>query len=316
MRIICSMVVAFLISATLFGQAPASFKYQTVVRNSSGQLITNTQVTIQIAILKGSISGASVYTESFSPTTNNFGLVNLNIGTGTVVSGNFANIDWGADTYFIKVLLNSVEMGTSQLLSVPYALYSKKAETISGNAITGNENAFTGWDKNTTDDFNGNYNSLTGIPSFSTVATSGSYSDLTNKPTLFDGTWTNLTGKPTTLTGYGIMDAMSTTHPANGITALNITDWNNAFSWGNHATAGYQLIIREVSDEFTATASQTSFTLSQIPSANSKVKMFINGVRISNTAYSNTGNALTYNPVNNGSYTLSAGDRIQFDYFY
>ena len=74
--------------------------------------------------------------------------------------------------------------------------------------------------------------------------------------------------------------------------------------------------VTEVADEFTATAAQTSFTLTQTKSAKSTVKMHINGVRISNIAYSVSGTTLTYNPANNGAYTLSSGDRVQFDYFY
>ena len=75
-------------------------------------------------------------------------------------------------------------------------------------------------------------------------------------------------------------------------------------------------LVNEVADEATATTGQTSFTLTQTPSANSKVKMYINGIRISNTAYSFTGTTLTYNAANNGTYALVAGDRIQFDYYY
>lgn len=74
--------------------------------------------------------------------------------------------------------------------------------------------------------------------------------------------------------------------------------------------------VTEVDDEFTATASQTTFTLSQVPSANSKVKMYINGIRISNTAYSWSGTTLTYISSNNGDYDITVSDRIQFDYFY
>ena len=88
------------------------------------------------------------------------------------------------------------------------------------------------------------------------------------------------------------------------------TNGSGSISWG---TAGANVI--EVADEFTASASQTSFTLTQTPSVNSKVKMFVNGIRISNTAYSVTGATLTYNPANNGAYALSAGDRIQMDYY-
>jgi hypothetical protein len=74
--------------------------------------------------------------------------------------------------------------------------------------------------------------------------------------------------------------------------------------------------INDATDEFTAAAAQTSFTLTQIPSTHSKVKMYINGIRISNAAYSWSGKSLTYVPANNGSYSLTASDRIQFDYFY
>jgi len=90
------------------------------------------------------------------------------------------------------------------------------------------------------------------------------------------------------------------------------TDGSGTATWTTINTA----LVREVANEFTATTNQTSFTLTQTPSANSKVKMFINGVRISNTAYSVSGSTLTYIPANNGNNALSSGDRIQFDYYY
>ena len=74
--------------------------------------------------------------------------------------------------------------------------------------------------------------------------------------------------------------------------------------------------VREVADEFSATANQTSFTLTQEPSTNSKVRMYLNGIRISNTAYNISGTTLTYDPDSNGSYSLNTSDRIQFDYYY
>jgi len=77
-----------------------------------------------------------------------------------------------------------------------------------------------------------------------------------------------------------------------------------------------QITVKEVADEFTAAALETGFTLTQTPSVNCKVKMYINGVRISNAAYSNVGALLTYVPLSNNSNSLVAGDRIQFDYFY
>jgi uncharacterized protein with PQ loop repeat len=75
-------------------------------------------------------------------------------------------------------------------------------------------------------------------------------------------------------------------------------------------------LVREIADEFAATAGQTVFTLTQTKSANSKLKMFINGVRISNTAYALVGTTLTYTPASNASYALTLNDRIQFDYYY
>jgi hypothetical protein len=90
------------------------------------------------------------------------------------------------------------------------------------------------------------------------------------------------------------------------------TDGTGTATWTTVNTGS----VREVANEFTATTNQTSFTLTQTPSANSRVKMYINGIRISNTAYSVSGTTLTYNPANNGNNSLSSGDRIQFDYYY
>ncbi len=72
-------------------------------------------------------------------------------------------------------------------------------------------------------------------PTLSTVATSGNYNDLSNKPSIFSGAFNDLSGKPTTIAGYGITNAMTTSHAANGITATNISNWSTAYSWGNHA---------------------------------------------------------------------------------
>lgn len=114
----------------LFAQPPQSFKYQAVVRDNSGNVIANQNVSFRIGILQGSPSGTLVYSETHSATANDFGLVNLEIGNGTVVSGVFANIAWASGSYFLQLEIdetggtNFQVMGTSQLLSVPYALYS------------------------------------------------------------------------------------------------------------------------------------------------------------------------------------------------
>jgi hypothetical protein len=74
--------------------------------------------------------------------------------------------------------------------------------------------------------------------------------------------------------------------------------------------------VNEAADEFAAATSQTSFTLTQTPATTSKVKMYINGIRISNAAYSISGTTLTYDPAGNGNYSISDSDRVQFDYSY
>jgi len=117
----------------LFAQSPQAFKYQAVVRNSLGELINNQEIGIRISILEGSEIGPAVFSESHSPSTNQFGLVNLEVGTGTLLSGNFSNIHWSDNDYFLKVELDElggntyVVMGTSQIVSVPMALHSQNS---------------------------------------------------------------------------------------------------------------------------------------------------------------------------------------------
>ncbi len=120
-------------------QAPNKMSYQAVVRNNSNTLVSNQVVGMRISVLQGSATGTTVYVETQTPITNTNGLVSIEIGGGTVVSGNFANINWANGPYFIKTETdpnggtNYSITGTSQLLSVPYAMY---AET-SGSSIPG-----------------------------------------------------------------------------------------------------------------------------------------------------------------------------------
>lgn len=115
----------------LFGQAPDSFKYQAVVRDADGEIIANQQVGLQVSILQGSETGTAVYVETLSIETNQYGLVNLNIGEGTSAD-DFSAIGWGTDSYYIQIALDETGgtsyavMGASQLLSVPYALYANQ----------------------------------------------------------------------------------------------------------------------------------------------------------------------------------------------
>ncbi len=148
MKKVFTFLAAVLLTASVFAQSPEKMSYQAVIRDASDILVTDTQIGMQISILQGSTSGTAVYVETQEPTTNTNGLVSLEIGAGTVVSGDFATIDWANGPYFIKTETdptggtNYTITGTSQLLSVPYALHAKTAETVSG-AITETDPTFT-----------------------------------------------------------------------------------------------------------------------------------------------------------------------------
>ena len=108
-----------------------------MLRDAGNTIITNQAVGIQLTIQQGSAGGAAVYTETFSPTTNAYGLVNLEIGTG-ITTDDFTTIDWSNGDYFIETAIDATGgsnysvMGTSQLMSVPYALYAKTSGNGSG----------------------------------------------------------------------------------------------------------------------------------------------------------------------------------------
>ena len=129
MKKLITILVALLITASTFAQAPDKMSYQAVVRDSDDNLVTNQPVGIKISILQYAVGGSAVYEETQTPTTNANGLVSLEIGTD--VTGNFSTIDWSAGPYFIKTETdpagetNYTITGTSQLMSVPFALYAK-----------------------------------------------------------------------------------------------------------------------------------------------------------------------------------------------
>lgn len=132
MKKILTIFATFIVLA-VFSQVPEKISYQAVIRNASNILVTNQSVGIKISILQGTATGTSVYSETHSVTTNANGLVSLQIGGGTIVSGTFSSIDWANGPYFIKTETDPnggssyTITGTSQLLSVPYALYAKTA---------------------------------------------------------------------------------------------------------------------------------------------------------------------------------------------
>jgi uncharacterized protein (TIGR02145 family) len=135
MKTIITLSVSCLIWISLEAQVPQAFNYQAVARDLTGSILANQTVSFRISILKNTISGTVVYSETHSGIkTNAFGLVDLKIGKGIVYAGNFTTIDWGGSTNFIKIEMDPLggtafqDMGTTQLLSVPYALYSLQTD--------------------------------------------------------------------------------------------------------------------------------------------------------------------------------------------
>ncbi len=129
-------LIALIVITTINAQAPQGFNYQATVRNSSGALITNQNVLFKFNIMLNSQTSLPVYSETHQAPTDDLGQVNLVIGTGTPTTGTFSTINWANGSYFLGIELNTgtgyVAMGTTQLLSVPYALYANTA----GNSQT------------------------------------------------------------------------------------------------------------------------------------------------------------------------------------
>ena len=132
--------VLILSSTALFGQAPEKMSYQAVIRNLAGDLLNGTAVGMRISIRQGAPTGTVVYQETHAPTTNANGLVSLEIGTGTVVSGTFNTIDWADGPYYIQSETDPTGgttytiAVTSQLMSVPYAFHASVADGLSSGA--------------------------------------------------------------------------------------------------------------------------------------------------------------------------------------
>lgn len=129
----CLILVACWPVESAIAQTPQAFPYQAVARDNAGNLVANQAVSVRFSIRDALVSGTILYRETHAVTTNELGLFTLNIGQGTPVSGTFTAINWGVNSKFIQVELDPtggssyIDMGTQQLLSVPYALYAETA---------------------------------------------------------------------------------------------------------------------------------------------------------------------------------------------
>jgi uncharacterized protein (TIGR02145 family) len=138
MRKIFIFAFLLLLAHHASGQSPDRIAYQAVIRDTTATLLLDTKIFIEVQILQGSMSGTVVYEETQKRKTNANGLVSFEIGTGTIITGSMDAIDWSDGPYFIHTVIYPTDdlshtiTTTSQILSVPYALYADRAETMTG----------------------------------------------------------------------------------------------------------------------------------------------------------------------------------------
>ncbi len=315
-----------------FAQAPNLLNYQGVARNIVGNPLPNQTMNLRLSIHNNSASGSVVYSETRAIQTNLGGLFAVQIGSAGSTSsvGTMAGINWSTGNKFLQVEIDAsntnqfVDIGTTQLISVPYALNAATANSavpsgVAGGDLSGNfpnpvvANATVTYPKiqdvTASDRVLGRVSARAGvieeIPTSGTGNVVRTTSPTLVTPTLGDASATTINGlTPTALpTGFSL---------SGGTISIKLIVSKDATISGTNT--GDQIEFAD--EEASASAGQTVFTLTNTPSILSKLKMFINGVRISNSAYSISEKVLTYDPAANGNYTFTAGDRVQFDYSY
>ena len=220
-----SLITVLLLAIDLLAQAPQKMSYQAVIRNASNNLVVNQSVGIRISIIQGTIFGASLYVETHTASTNANGLVSIEIGSGNILNGNFNTIDWANGPYFIKTETdptggsNYTIVGTNQLLSVPYALHAKTAESISGGLSETdplfNSSVAKNINSNDTARWNNKLNSYT-----------------ETDPTFNNSIARNITANDTTrwnnkLSSYTELDPTFNNSIAKNISSSDTSSWNN-----------------------------------------------------------------------------------------
>ena len=255
MKKLFTFLASITLSVMLFAQAPQSFSYQTVIRDASWTVLDNQSVGIKISILEDAANGTVVYEESHSATTSQIGLINLAVGDGTVMSGTFNTIDWGNYIYFIEVSVdvtggsNYQVMGTTQLRSVPYALYAKTSGSPGATVFTFNSIEPTGIQA-PTNIASGYYSIAMGhnteASGYASTAmgeqteASQSSSTAMGNGTIASGQFSTAMGGGAIASGY-ISTAMGEETEASGINSLATGGYTEASGYNSTALGGFTI---------------------------------------------------------------------------
>ncbi|MFZ2338453.1 MAG: hypothetical protein WAW07_01875 [Bacteroidales bacterium] len=314
------LLLTFLCLATVVtnGQVADGISYQAVALDENGReiagqdingnVISGKTIDVRFSVISGTPEGEILYKEAHSVNTDQYGLFSLVIGHGDVSpDGRYeklTEIEWGAGRLYLRVEIdtrrtgNFKVMGIQQMMAVPFAFHALNSKPMDAGTVSQYWRGDRTWqtlDKEAVD--------LENVENVALSTWRGT-SNLNTAGTIITGTWN---AGPVTSSGALTGNTIVKT----GGTSSQFLKADGSVDDNSYITA-----IREMNNEFTATEGQSRFTLTQRPSPDSNVKMFINGVRISNSAYTISGNSVTYLPAGNGSNGLRAGDRIQFDYYY
>lgn len=315
-----TLTLALVLAALSFAQQ--GINYKAVIKDNLGNVVVNQSVTIQFTILKGTAQ-TNVYAENQTATTDANGIVVMNIGLGTPNTGTFTAIDWGNDTHYLNVKINTgnglVNMGTTQFMAVPYALYAKNVEgsvkkindLLDGKSDATGSSVFIGVNAGSNDFGTDNENVGLGFQ-----ALKNSTSGLRNTAIGFEALYSNTTGKNNTANGaYALTtNTAGSLNTANGVQSMysNTTGNRNTANGvntmvynttGNDNTANgvYALYANTTGNYNTANGAHTlvSNTSGNDNTANGFQALTINTTGNSNTA--NGINALGNNTVGNSN---------------
>ncbi len=231
-----ALIFAILISLSVFAQNNYGFKYQAIVRDANGNVNANANVNLEISIVQGKTDGDIVFFENHNITSNSLGLVNLTIGSEN--PENFSLIDWANGPYFIKISIDGIEFGSSQFMSVPYALHANTVKTYQEQDPLFSASPLSSITQSNIDEWN--HKSGVGHeadPLFSESTAAGiTQSDIEN--------WNHK------LDDYTENDPEFKNHAVYAINNAMIRLWDSAYLWGNHKQAGYLKSFEESDPSF------------------------------------------------------------------